>query len=1254
METEVAKCLVERKSFDIEEKELLLENDRLLELIISQDLVHTDVNSLAEILDYKSMEKRFLDEYSECVELKAELSKKNKMVEKAIFDELLKRCAKMENKCIFLKIKVQQYKQSFQYNQPRKKQDAPKFPAFKKINELKAYLQAKDNSISKLKEHIATLMGKCMSEGNKSDNISKVIALRMYKLDFEPLSPKLLRNKEAHVDYLKHTQENANILHEIVKQARELRPLDNDLDYHVKFAKQFKSAKFTLDLHYRWKLLVSSLQLLQALRKIGKVILYFQFYAADQKLKKAYEDIIIKLNKKPREKVVPYAQFLSLLMMHKMKEGYGDGDVTPYPTQLSQWYSKAPKPSSNAERVSQGIKPEAQPGHKKHSTSSKQPFVSSQEATKGGSSKAPTRSKTGHLKKQKDFSSTIESNLSQTYASTPMVTEMHKEDEQATGGPNSLGVTSEERADPRLSSGTTDPHVLANQTQSVSEGLETILTQSITDKGAFNIAKQIEKVEASRTINDEDEEADKDGLHATSNIETEEPFSSNPHVHLFNFTGSDIRSEQQMKNSLEDGRGLDDLMDTQTTWIQSLTWWNTLVQTRGWAAAIAQPWEDFKKLLMKEYFPDDEIQKLESEFWNHKMVGSDIDGYTARFHKLARLVPHMVTPESQSVNRYIRGLAPEIKPRVTSSEPATIPGVNRNRGRDDRNKRQRTRGNFALTVLEQGQGQHQYAGQHPKYAKCNFHHFGNCPVCHRCNQVGHFTRYYTGRVANERPRPTCFECGYPNHFRRNCPRINRATISGGNRPNPVLAIEGNTNQGNNRNRAQGKAFGLGVAEAPQDPNVVTGTFSLNDHFATVLFDSGANYSFISTKFLPLINMKPSVVSPSYDIEIASGIIVETNKIIRGCRLELEGHTFIIDLIPFGYGSFDVVVGMDWLSKLRAKILCYEKIVQIPLSNGDNLEVHGERPEGNLKQLKTMKVNEPKLKDILVVREFPVVFPEDLSGLPPSREVEFCIELIPGAVHVAKSPYRLAPMEMQELSNQLKELQEKDYRELNKLTVKNRYPLPRIDDLFDQLQGSRYVSKINLRSGYHQLRVREEDIPKTAFRMRYGHFEFTVMPFGLTNAPASKEEHEVHLKLILELLKKEKLFVKFLKCIFWLQEVHFLGHVVNSEGIHVDPSKIEAVNNWKPLKSPTEIRSFLGLAGYYRFWLRYDAEEQELNMRKRRWIELFSDYDCEIRYHPSKANVVADALSRKERLKPRRARAMSMTIHSSIKARILEA
>ncbi|GJW28537.1 putative reverse transcriptase domain-containing protein [Tanacetum coccineum] len=285
-----------------------------------------------------------------------------------------------------------------------------------------------------------------------------------------------------------------------------------------------------------------------------------------------------------------------------------------------------------------------------------------------------------------------------------------------------------------------------------------------------------------------------------------------------------------------------------------------------------------------------------------------------------------------------------------------------------------------------------------------------------------------------------------------------------------------------------------------------------------------------------------------------------------------------------------------------------------------------------------KSEKKRLKGVPIVRDFPEVFPEDLPGLPLTRQVEFQIDLVPGVAPVARAPYRLAPSEMKELSEQLKELSYKgfirpssspwgapvlfvkkkdgsfrmciDYQELNKLTVKNRYPLPRIDDLFDQLQGSSVYLKIDLRSGYHQLRVRKEDIPKTAFRTRYGHYEFQVMPFGLTNAPAvfmdlmnrvckpyldkfvivfiddiliyskNKQEHEEHLKQILELLKKEELYAKFSKCEFWISKVSFLGHMIDSKGIHVDPAKIESIKDWTSPKSPTEIRQFLGLAGYY--------------------------------------------------------------------------
>ncbi|GJT88390.1 putative reverse transcriptase domain-containing protein [Tanacetum coccineum] len=367
-------------------------------------------------------------------------------------------------------------------------------------------------------------------------------------------------------------------------------------------------------------------------------------------------------------------------------------------------------------------------------------------------------------------------------------------------------------------------------------------------------------------------------------------------------------------------------------------------------------------------------------------------------------------------------------------------------------------------------------------------------------------------------------------------------------------------------------------------------------------------------------------------------------------------------MPIELGSFDAIIGMDWLAKYQAVI----KIVRIPWRN-ETLIIHGDGSnQGNVTRLNIIsctkaqkymekgfpiflahitakevedKSEKKRLEDVPIVQDFPEVFPEDLPGLPPTRQVEFQIDLVPGAAPVARAPYRLAPSEMKELSEQLQELSDKgfirpssspwgapvlfvkkkdgsfrmciDYRELNKLTVKNRYPLPRIDDLFDQLQGSSVYSKIDLRSGYHQLRVREEDIPKTAFRTRYGHYEFQVMPFGLTNAPAvfmdlmnqvckpyldkfvivfiddiliyskNKQEHKEHLKLILELLKKEELYAKFSKCEFWIPKVQFLGHVIDSKGIHVDPAKIESIKDWASPKSPTKIRQFLGLAGYYR-------------------------------------------------------------------------
>ncbi|GJZ75913.1 retrotransposon protein, putative, ty3-gypsy subclass [Tanacetum coccineum] len=274
----------------------------------------------------------------------------------------------------------------------------------------------------------------------------------------------------------------------------------------------------------------------------------------------------------------------------------------------------------------------------------------------------------------------------------------------------------------------------------------------------------------------------------------------------------------------------------------------------------------------------------------------------------------------------------------------------------------------------------------------------------------------------------------------------------------------------------------------------------------------------------------------------------------------------------------------------------------------------------------------------------------------------------------------------------------DYRELNKLTVKNRYPLSRIDDLFDQLQGSNIYSKIDLRLGYHQLRVREQDIPKTAFQTRYGHYEFQVMPFGLTNAPVDKTEHEEHLKAILELLKKEKLYAKFSKCEFWIPKVQFLSDVIDRRGlagyfrrkqilVYSDAShkglgvvlmqrenviayasrqlKIHEKNYTTHNLELGSVVFALKIWRHYLYGSKYTVftdhkilqhilDQKELNMRQRRWLELLSDYDCDIRYYSGKANVVADALSHKERVEPLRVWALVMTISLDLPKQILKA
>ncbi|GJW48946.1 putative reverse transcriptase domain-containing protein [Tanacetum coccineum] len=564
---------------------------------------------------------------------------------------------------------------------------------------------------------------------------------------------------------------------------------------------------------------------------------------------------------------------------------------------------------------------------------------------------------------------------------------------------------------------------------------------------------------------------------------------------------------------------------TLTRWIENMKN-NTQVQARGREAAIGMSWNDFKALLVEEFCPNNEMEKL---------------------------VSHLVTLESSRIKRYIAGLAPEIRGMLRATQPTTIQSAilrdgiltdeavscgtltkgnvkrkgaeessQHGSGRNDDKRVKISKGFVAATTHR-----NEYAGPLLKCVKCLAHH------------------------SKDRPCLVCFNCQKPYHIARNC----RSPIK---RVASINAVRVDMNQ---------------------------------EHVMSVRF-----------------------CKPGYLIEVADGKKVEVDKVIRNCKLELGTSLFTIDLIPLGHGSFDVIVGMDWLSEYKAEIMCHEKVVRIPLESGEILYVQGERTSGIAKALSNMKVDEPKLGDISVVRDFVKVFPEDLSGLPLQRQLEFRIDLVPGATPVAKSPYRLAPSEMQELSAQLQELQDKVYSK-------------------------------------------------------------------------SKDEHEVHLRLVMEFLKKEELYAKFSKCDFWLQEgvkqeeafqtlkdnlcnapILSLLDGIEDFVVYCDASnqglccvlmqrgKVIAYASRQlkiDEKNYTTHDLELGAVVYaLKTWrhylygtksviytdhksLQHIFDQKELNMRQRRWIELFSDYECEIRYYPGKANMVADALSRKERVKPRR-------------------
>ncbi|GJR25929.1 reverse transcriptase domain-containing protein [Tanacetum coccineum] len=669
-------------------------------------------------------------------------------------------------------------------------------------------------------------------------------------------------------------------------------------------------------------------------------------------------------------------------------------------------------------------------------------------------------------------------------------------------------------------------------------------------------------------------------------------------------------------------------------------------------------WSEFKKLLIKKYCPRTEVKKMEDEFYNLTVKGNDLKTYIRRFQELAILCPTMVPNSEKLMEVFIGGLPRSIEGNVTASKPQTLEEAititqrlmdqvtkhnfvqgtndhkrkfddrrtftnnnyqnNRNNNNNNRNndhhqqqnRRQETVRAYAATPTENSR----YAGNFLLCKICALHHTRPCTVkCQTCNKVGHQTRNYRnkGPATGSNLQPvsvTCHACGEKGHYKNQCPKAN--------------------------NSAHGRAYLLRDKNAHQDPNVVTGTFLLNQHLARVLFDSGADKSFVSISLASMLNIPPITLDTTYDIEMADGNLVGTNTVIQGCTLILLNQPFKINLMPIKLGSFDVVIGMDWLSKYHARILCDEKIIHIPIDA----------------QVMEKKTDERQLEDIPVVREFPEVFPEDLPGLPPICQVEFQIDLMPGAAPVARAPYRLAPLEMQELSDQLQELADradakikavKDWTSPTTPTEIRQFLglvgyyqrfiegfLKIAKPLTELTQKNKYIWGEDQESAFQLLKQKLCEAPILA--LPEGNNDFVIY------CDAS------HQGLGAVLMQREKV-IAYASQQLKPHKENYTTHDLELGAV------VFALKIWRYYLYDTKCSVFTDHKS-----LQHILDQKELNMRQRRWLKLLKDYDCETRYHPRKANVVADALSRKERIKPLRVRALVMTFHPKLPSQILEA